>query len=558
MISLFGTSPPASMPCSGPTEHWSARRVLVVLSPDYLKSAPQQSEWSAAFAESKVLPIRVRACHPTGLLAQLVAVDLVGLSEASAREVLRQQMARALRERGKPTEQPTFPGRNRMSFPGTAPSDLVGRTLSDGCMVLGRINKQGGIGEVYLARTAAGEWVAVKTLQARFRGDSNILARFQQEARLSMQLRRRGVVHVREYREEPDVGPLIVMDYVDGDTLREWMGRGEASEEALRGIFQSMAKTMAAMHQDGVIHRDLKPENVILRDGEAGTEPVILDFGLARPLLPESGPRLTNVEDKQALLGTPDYMAPECWDHTVGEVGAQADVYALGVMLFEGLWGHRPFGEQDLTRLTYAHLNREPKVPWGRKAGRPLARLTLRMLAKRPESRPTMEQVGLELDRAATFRPQALWLILTGAVVLAGLGGLTKGLNHVTDAPDLRAALDLATGPPPTDLSVVSDLSVVEDLLQSRFDLSKPSPASINVDFVADQPRRFTIHCTAPAFDSDCVERATVTLQPRAACSFKACGADAQRFRPANRQFSYIKQHSKQVRGRYLFMVTLD
>jgi serine/threonine-protein kinase len=174
------------------------------------------------------------------------------------------------------------------------------------------------------------------------------------------------VVTVHDYGEQ-DGTPYIVMELLDGETLADRLGGGPLSPAAAATVCAQIAAALAAAHEAGLVHRDVKPANVFLtRDGVK-----VLDFGVA--VRGESGP----------ALGTPAYLAPEQLAH--GPVTPAADVFALGVVLFEALAGRRPFGEDDAR-------TDPPPFPAGTPAE--VAELGGRCLAVDPAARPTAADVN--------------------------------------------------------------------------------------------------------------------------------------------------------------------
>ncbi|WP_437762047.1 serine/threonine-protein kinase [Sorangium sp. So ce281] len=256
----------------------------------------------------------------------------------------------------------------------------------------------GGAGRVFLAvHQHMGQEVALKVLSHESAGDPQLAARFVQESRALAQLRHPGIVRVHNCDRREDGAAYLVMEYLDGTTLRAWVQRqdGPAPLDAALAIGRQLADAMSEVHAKGIVHRDLKPENVLLVPDEAaplGLQPKILDFGIAKvpPASDERGD--THVQTAaHNFLGTSAYMAPEqC--RNAAEVTDRADVYALGVVLFELIAGRPPFVSTDDVELLYHHVHQEPPhldelVPTVPPA---LSAFVSSMLAKAPEQRPTM------------------------------------------------------------------------------------------------------------------------------------------------------------------------
>lgn len=210
---------------------------------------------------------------------------------------------------------------------------------------------RGGMGEVYRAHDPRlGRDVALKALPALpLQPDAN--ARFDREARLLATLQHPGVVTVFDSGRAGDV-PYIVLDYLEGETLRQVLSRGPLSLEEARAWIGAVGDAIAAVHAKGIVHRDLKPENVFrTRSGLIQ----VLDFGLAKLV---DGPRdLTGVGQ---IVGTLDYMAPE--QVTGGEIGPAADQFALVVLLVEMLTGRRLFRRPSAVETMYAIAHEPVRV----------------------------------------------------------------------------------------------------------------------------------------------------------------------------------------------------
>jgi len=246
----------------------------------------------------------------------------------------------------------------------------------------------GGMGEVYRARDARiGRDVAVKVLRDRIAADPTAKARFEREARAAGSLSHPNIVTLFDVGFEGEI-PYLVTEWVAGESLRARLRRGPIPQPEAIELALQVARGLAAAHQRGVVHRDLKPENLLV---DADGRVKILDFGLAHfsdaraegdlPTLSEAA--LTRAGD---LLGTPGYMAPE--QVRGAPVDLRADLFALGVLLFEMLVGRHPFPGDRPAEVLSAILHHEP--PELSQSG-PLApavrSLLVRCLAREPEAR---------------------------------------------------------------------------------------------------------------------------------------------------------------------------
>jgi serine/threonine protein kinase len=185
--------------------------------------------------------------------------------------------------------------------------------------------------------------VAVKVMTGRSFGDRDALRRFQREARASARLSHPNIVRTYDYGTLGESGAYLVLELLRGVTLRQMVQREERlSPRDAAEIFEQIFDGMRAAHAAGVVHRDLKPENIlVVEEGEMGRRTVkILDFGLAKLHAPDVA-ETTSITTPGTIMGTFGYMAPE--QLTGAESDERADVFALGVMLFEALTGRKPF-----------------------------------------------------------------------------------------------------------------------------------------------------------------------------------------------------------------------
>ncbi len=274
--------------------------------------------------------------------------------------------------------------------PSNAPMPPTPRSL--GQFELVRRIGEGGMGVVWEARAqGSGERVAVKVLKT---DNPELVARFARESRLIAAVKHPNVVDIRSVVVDPDRGPLaIVMDLLEGTDLAMLLDReGPLGEARVRRIFADVFDAVAAAHAIGIVHRDLKPQNVFLAKAEGvdAETPMLLDFGLARTL---AGSELgaDSLTQTGARLGTPSYMAPE---QLYGEKGTDraADVWALGVMLYECLAGERPVAGKSYGQIV-KNVTQKPIPPLLARAPNvslELAELVSRMLSVERERRPTV------------------------------------------------------------------------------------------------------------------------------------------------------------------------
>jgi serine/threonine protein kinase/dipeptidyl aminopeptidase/acylaminoacyl peptidase len=247
----------------------------------------------------------------------------------------------------------------------------------------------GGMGEVYRARDSRFEReVAIKLLPAVFAHDPDRLSRFEREARAAGSLNHPNILTIHDFGYQTGV-PYLVSELLRGETLRQTLERSDITPRAAVAYAAQIARGLGAAHASGIVHRDLKPENIFVLRGGAIK---ILDFGLAK--LPDlaqdsSGSAHPHPTEPGMVLGTSGYMSPE---QVRGEpAGHRADIFSLGVMLYEMLVGKRPFSGETWIEETNAILHQEaPDLPpdiAGISDPAALNRILRRCLAKPAEER---------------------------------------------------------------------------------------------------------------------------------------------------------------------------
>ena len=263
---------------------------------------------------------------------------------------------------------------------------------------------EGGMGEVFRAfDTRLNRPVAVKVMRVKDR-PPRVVHGFLREARAASALNHPNIVIIHEVGETAGGEHFIVQEFVDGSTLRAMLkaGRGPASLDLMLDLGSQIARALSAAHAAGVVHRDVKPENIMIRaDGIVK----VLDFGLARQTDEDISDLTTHTNLNSvpgSFTGTPSYMSPES---VSGEpAGSAADIFALGVVLYEMAAGRRPFQGASHAAVMASIVGDQP-VPLARLnpgIPRALDELVLQMLRKEAELRPTASDVERELSSART------------------------------------------------------------------------------------------------------------------------------------------------------------
>jgi serine/threonine-protein kinase len=259
--------------------------------------------------------------------------------------------------------------------------------------------------EVFLAQDrSTGDPVAVKILNARNIREQSKRARFLLEATAGAKIVHENVLKVLDVGLREDGSPYLVMEYLFGESLSDWLRRERAMEPTLGlSLVRQLALGLGAAHREGVVHRDIKPANVFLV-GEKGAPYAakVVDFGFAK--LAE----LRGLTQQGVAVGTIEYMAPE---QAVNEPpDARTDVYGLGALMYRMFTGRLLFSDKDDARLLAHHLLTPPPPPAlgeGALAAR-LEAVILKALRKRPAHRyPSMESLVEDLDRLSSPRGPA-------------------------------------------------------------------------------------------------------------------------------------------------------
>ncbi len=240
---------------------------------------------------------------------------------------------------------------------------------------------RGGMGTVFLARDPAFDrLVAVKILPAQLTHDPQFLLRFQREAKVIAALEHASIVPVYDYGEDAETGqPFIVMRFMSGGTLGERLTSGRMPLREVAPIAQRLADALDEAHSHNIVHRDLKPGNIIFDNkGQA----FLSDFGIAKLL--ENNSLLTGT----GIVGTPAYMSPE---QAAGgsTIDGRSDVYSLGIIVYEMLSGHHPYGVETPMSMLYKQVNETPPPLDTAGLGLPAVsrRIVARALAKKPDER---------------------------------------------------------------------------------------------------------------------------------------------------------------------------
>ncbi|TDE98730.1 Stk1 family PASTA domain-containing Ser/Thr kinase [Occultella glacieicola] len=340
--------------------------------------------------------------------------------------------------------------------------DDVPRVLA-GRYEIGELIGRGGMAEVHIGRdNRLGRSVAIKMLRPDLARDPSFHARFRREAQAAASLNHPAIVSVYDTGEDLSSGidgaevriPFIVMEYVEGHTVRDLLRDGSALpiDEAIE-ITQGVLSALEYSHHAGIVHRDIKPANVMLTPTGAVK---VMDFGIARAMA-DSAATMTQTH---AVVGTAQYLSPE---QARGEVvDARSDLYSTGCLLFELLTGRPPFIGDSAVAVAYQHVSEEPPRPstFAPDVPESLDRITMLALAKdRDERYSSAAQFRGDLEAAA--RQEAISAPPLGAVSAAAATGATQVLGGAAIAEPTAAAEPEPEDEPKSNKTLIWILAVV-------------------------------------------------------------------------------------------------
>ena len=258
-------------------------------------------------------------------------------------------------------------------------SSLIGRRL--GKYEITELLGQGGMATVYKGYQAEMDrFVAIKVLPPHPGQDRQFMDRFRLEARTVAQLQHPHILPVHDYGNEDGI-LYLVMAYVEGGSLKDRIDRGPLSLKETETILRQVASALDYAHRRNVVHRDIKPDNILL-DGEGNA--ILSDFGIVKILEGDNTGGLTGTG---GVLGTPAYMAPE--QSQGAEITPKADIYALGVIVFEMLTGQQPYQADTPMQVILKHISDPVPSLTEQVATLPpaLEVVMINVLAKHPEDR---------------------------------------------------------------------------------------------------------------------------------------------------------------------------
>ncbi len=284
-----------------------------------------------------------------------------------------------------------------LTTPWTVNTPIDDSRLGDYVMIA--LLAKGGTASVYLAEhMPTGKRVALKLLDPMYTNSAEVVGKFFAEHAISRAVRHPSLLDIHTCATSSSGVPYIVMELLDGENLAALADRGCVAMDAVLAIGTQIASAVASMHRNGYVHCDIKPDNVFVlyeqtKDGWPQVK--VIDYGVSRKTTEPAN-------DDGTIAGTPMYMPPEQWR---GAPTTKSDVYALGCLLFELCTGDQPF-HGTLPQLMLLHTEQLPQRPstYRSEMSATLEGLIMRMLAKDPGMRPTMDEVEYTLARLAWHR----------------------------------------------------------------------------------------------------------------------------------------------------------
>jgi len=374
---------------------------------------------------------------------------------------------------------------------GKDPRRLIGRVINGKYEVL-EVLGEGGMGVVYKVRHLILQnknVFALKVLHPKFSLQSNFQARFLREVEIAMDLTHENVIQIRDFGVTEQSLLFYTMDFFPGAGLKGLIEKsGALPADRVTEIARQVLLALAEAHKLGIVHRDLKPDNILIESTPDGVDRVrILDFGIAK-LLVEDTEREDRGLTRGGVIGTPKYMSPE--QASCEKVDGRADLYSLGVILYEMLTGVPPFNASVAREVLICHLTVAPRPLRETRPGidvpRELEDVVYRLLAKDRRERPESAEVvlrllsGEETDVSARKGPRRRVprkrLVAAGALAIVSLAALEHFVpwHRFFSSP---AEAEAGSGAPP------------EASREPRASSPQPSPAHRNEKDIAKRLR---------------------------------------------------------------------
>ncbi|MEZ4221262.1 MAG: protein kinase [Polyangiaceae bacterium] len=371
----------------------------------------------------------------------------------------------------------------------------VGTTLSERYRIDSLLG-EGGMGKVYAAEhVLMRKRLAVKILHRELTSVPEVVQRFEREAMAAANIEHPNVAAATDFGKLSDGSVFLVLEFVQGTNLRDEIAKGPMPIERALHVARQIASALASAHELEIVHRDLKPENVMLVEKSGDRDFVkVLDFGIARVPIGEAndGKAITKVG---MVFGTPEYMAPE---QALGQpVDGRADIYALGVILFEMISGVRPFSSKSPVGILGQQLSKPPPTIAERCPGLTVPP-QVEVLLQRLLAKESSERIGYAKEVASTIQellgPVPGQGIHKFTVATGSLGVAANSQPSFSSIPDLEAPSDPAAGAP-----LLSPAIPISAPGWEVPDADLPSaPASVPISYVRPDSRGSSADASGP------------------------------------------------------------
>ncbi len=275
-----------------------------------------------------------------------------------------------------------------------------GSVVREKYKIIGRAGA-GGMATVFKAEHIQfKELRALKVMSADVARDESFVRRFTQEALLTRKLQHKNAVRVDDIDKDETGSPFIVMEFIEGRSLREAMQAGPMAVDAVVMIAKQVASALEAAHALGIVHRDIKPGNILLARTAEGECVKVVDFGIARVQSSHREDSHATLTTPGWVIGSPPYLSPEqASDSTDEEIDGRSDLYSLAVVMYQMLSGTLPLNAESTAELLHAHINVVPRpleerCPWVPKS---LSDLVMSSLSKDRNRRPKDARAFIDL-----------------------------------------------------------------------------------------------------------------------------------------------------------------
>lgn len=358
---------------------------------------------------------------------------------------------------------------------------LVGQILDSQYQIEALLG-QGGMGAVYKARhVKLGDIVAIKVMPPHISKNLEHQRRFLREGQAARRFKHPNAVTVYDLRETSDGMIYMVLEYIEGHNLREEINKkGCFSPKEALELIEGVARALNEAHKLGVVHRDIKPENIMVSRGESKPIVKLLDLGIAKI----SGATALTVEGQ--VLGTPYYMSPEQWGitseaETAGqkpiEIDGRADIYSLGVILYEMVTGQKPFMGNTIQELAVKHITTTPIAAKELNIDLPVAfsRAIAYAIAKERENRPSTCHELIDLLNKGLTDPSELSDSKSNTLPISEMTDSLQRKESIDTTP-MAARSILLVSVEPIEQQTNPNLLITKKIMEPLLDNTKPMP----------------------------------------------------------------------------------